>query len=132
MLWSEGDRERLLTGMGVDRLVKRDFKLIASDYRTTAEPFMRRHPDIYRKRFISQQLYEQVTAFVMSYSFTDDAEPVMETGLSAHCQTMMVPFVDLLNHHCHHHAELTFHQNHLSLLAVRPILKVTQPHTLLL
>ena len=47
LLWSDGERERLLSGMGVDQLVNKDIELIAIDYHTIAEPFMRRHPDIY-------------------------------------------------------------------------------------
>ena len=36
----------------------------------------------------------------------------------------MVPFVDLLNHHSNHHAELNFHEEHLELVAVRRIRRV--------
>lgn len=127
LLWSESERERLLSGMGVDQLVDRDIKLIATDYHTIAEPFMKRHPDIYSKNMISRHIYEQVTALVMAYSFTDAVEPVKENVLSTHNLTMMVPFVDLLNHHYNHHAELTFHPECLRLVAIRQIHKVLCP-----
>lgn len=55
---------------------------------------------------------------VMSYSFTD-AE---ETNFLS--QTMMVPFVDLLNHHSEHHVELKFAKSSLKLMVVRNINKV--------
>ena len=71
------------------------------------------------------QLYEKLVATVMSYSFTDDEEgdPLQ--------RTMMVPFVDLLNHHSLHHAELNFGEDHLQLMAVRRISTVwLLPYTL--
>lgn len=54
----------------------------------------------------------------MSYSFTDAEDDCLTR------RTMMVPFVDLLNHSSHHHAELTFHRKALRLMAVRHIKKV--------
>lgn len=53
----------------------------------------------------------------MSYSFTDEAADLFGG-------TMMVPFVDLLNHSSQHHVELTFHPTCLKLMAVRDISKV--------
>lgn len=53
----------------------------------------------------------------MAYSFTDSSAGPLDT-------TMMVPFVDLLNHSSEHHVELTFHPKHLKLMAVRTIAKV--------
>ena len=57
-------------------------------------------------------------AFVMGYSFSDgeQTDPLR--------RTVMVPFVDLLNHHSHHHAELSFMGDRLELVAVRRIKKV--------
>lgn len=63
--------------------------------------------------------YKKLVAFVMSYSFTDESAEVLG-------RTMMVPFVDLLNHSSRHHVELTFHPNHLTLVAVRDIEKVCE------
>ena len=72
-----------------------------------------------RKTLHSQQLFQKLVSFVMSYSFTDaEEEDILQ-------QTMMVPFVDLLNHHSHHHAELNFHEDCLELVAVRSIGKVS-------
>ena len=54
----------------------------------------------------------------MSYSFSDPEEEDV-------CrQTMMVPFVDLLNHHSSHQAELRFLSTHLQLVAVTHIPQV--------
>ncbi len=71
-----------------------------------------------RKTFHSLELYKKLVSFVMSYSFTD---PVEEDVLQ---RTMMVPFVDLLNHHSDHHVELNYREDCLQLLAVRDIRKV--------
>ena len=54
----------------------------------------------------------------MSYSFTDDST---NDPLST---TMMVPFVDLLNHHDDHNAELSYHKKYLRLVAIKDIEKV--------
>lgn len=62
-------------------------------------------------------MYKKLVAFVMSYSFTDEAAELLE-------RTVMVPFVDLLNHSSNHHVELTFHPKCLKLMAVRDIKKV--------
>ena len=54
----------------------------------------------------------------MTYSFTDhEAKDHL-------AQTMMVPFVDLLNHHSNHHVELMFRKKYLELVAIRTIHKV--------
>ena len=66
----------------------------------------------------SLQQYLDLVCLVMAYSFTDSEERDMSR------QTMMVPFVDLLNHHSNHHAELSFHPSHLELVAVRNISQV--------
>ena len=63
-------------------------------------------------------VYYKLVSFVMSYSFTDN-----EQGLLS--RTMMVPFVDLLNHASNHHAELIFCEESLKLMAIRKIRKVT-------
>ena len=71
-----------------------------------------------RKALHSSLVFRQLVALVMSYSFTDaEEEDAMQ-------RTVMVPFVDLLNHHSHHHAELSFGRKHLQLVAVRSIRKV--------
>lgn len=55
----------------------------------------------------------------MSYSFSDTEE------LDPLRQTMMVPVIDLLNHHSHHHTELMFQKEHLLLTAIRDIKRVS-------
>ena len=63
--------------------------------------------------------YSKMVAFVMSYSFSD-------TGRSDPLrQTLMVPVIDLLNHHSYHHAELMFEEDHLLLTAIRNIKRVS-------
>lgn len=65
----------------------------------------------------SCEAYKRLVAYVMSYSFTDEGAGVLG-------RTVMVPFVDLLNHSSLHHVELTFHPECLRLMAVRDIAKV--------
>ena len=80
-------------------------------------------PSVSRKTSHSLQLYKDLVCFVMAYSFTDSEE----AGVCG--QTMMVPFVDLLNHHSVHHAELSFLPSHLELVAVRNIQQVPSQET---
>ncbi len=72
---------------------------------------------LYRKTLCCLQVYQKLVAFVMSYSFTDEESEFLG-------KTMMVPFVDLLNHASKHHVELTFHPNCLKLMAIRDIAEV--------
>ncbi len=62
--------------------------------------------------------FSSAVSFVMSYSFTDSK------GDDPLSNTVMVPFVDLLNHHHNHNAELSYHPTHLRLVAIRDIKKV--------
>lgn len=71
-----------------------------------------------RVSLASCDVYKKMAVFVMSYSFTDEAADMLG-------KTMMVPFVDLLNHSSHHHVELTFHPSCLKLMAVRDIQEVS-------
>jgi hypothetical protein len=50
----------------------------------------------------------------MTYSFTDVGDDLLT-------QTMMVPFVDLLNHHSQNNVELVFHKKYLELVAINII-----------
>ena len=63
-------------------------------------------------------IFSSAVSFVMSYSFTDSKE------VDPLSDTVMVPFVDLLNHHHDHNAELSYHPTHLRLVAIRDIKKV--------
>jgi SET domain-containing protein 6 len=126
MMWSKSERERLLSGTSLLSNVDNDLKDIQSDYDTIVKPFMQRHPEIFSKKLISFQLYQELVSFVMSYSFTE-ATSVMEEEETEERDileaTSMVPVIDLLNHHFRHHAELNARQHYLELIAVRDIAK---------
>ena len=72
-----------------------------------------------RKGVRNWRTFVKLSAFVMAYSFTDEEADHLGS-------TMMVPFVDLLNHSSTNHVELTFHPSCLQLLAVRNIHKVRE------
>ena len=61
--------------------------------------------------------YKKYVGYVMSYSFTDE-----KTGVLG--KTMLVPFVDIINHSSYNNVELTFHPKCLKLMAVKDIHKV--------
>lgn len=117
MLWSEGERGRLLAATGLQERVESDLGCINEDFNSIVLPFMKRHPQQFKKTLHSWQLYHKLVSLVMSYSFTDSAE---EDILQ---RTVMVPFVDLLNHSSQHHVELTFGRTALRLMVVRDIKK---------
>ena len=143
MLWAESERKRLLTGTGVEERVEEDLKRVEEDFMAAVLPFMQCHTHTFRysspvkrqsqrrdamaavlllalcrKALHSAAVFRQLVGLVMSYSFTDaEEEDLLQ-------RTVMVPFVDLLNHHSQHHAELTFGQKYLCLVAVRSISKV--------
>ncbi len=48
LLWSECERERLLSGTGVQERVEGDLRKIDTDFQTVVLPFMKRHPDLFR------------------------------------------------------------------------------------
>ena len=48
MLWSEADRERLLEGTYVSKLVENDLERIEHDFRNVVLPFMQKHPQVFR------------------------------------------------------------------------------------
>ncbi len=62
-------------------------------------------------------MYKKYVGYVMSYSFTDE-----KAGLLG--KTMLVPFVDIINHSSYNNVKLTFHPQHLKLIAVKHISKV--------
>ena len=64
-------------------------------------------------------MYKQYVGHVMSYSFTEERAELLG-------QTMLVPFVDIINHSSYNNVKLTFHPKHLKLVAVKPIHKVRQ------
>eukprot|EP00731_Ephydatia_muelleri_P003609 Em0001g3609a len=117
MLWSESQRDTLLSGTSVLQSVHTDAENIARDYAAIVLPFMQRHTDLFQPHLQSLDLYKQMVAVVMSYSFSDGANPDILQ------RTVMVPFVDLLNHHSHHHVELSFREDRLELMAIRTIKK---------
>lgn len=63
------------------------------------------------------ETYKKHVGYVMSYSFTDEKAGVLG-------QTMLVPFVDIINHSSYNNVKLTFHPKHLKLMAVKDIHKV--------
>lgn len=63
------------------------------------------------------EVYKRYVGYVMSYSFTDE-----KAGLLG--GTMLVPFVDIINHSSYNNVKLTFHPKHLKLMAIKGIHKV--------
>ena len=48
MMWSKGERERLLSGTTLLSQVEADLENIEQDYEAVVKPFMERHPDLFR------------------------------------------------------------------------------------
>lgn len=127
MFWSKEERDRLLRGTGIPEAVDTDLSNIRREYTDVVLPFIARHPDFWNPDTHTLELYTQLVAFVMAYSFQepqeeeDDEEDEEEE--KATNPPMMVPMADMLNHVSNHNANLEFTPDSLKMVCVRPIRK---------
>ncbi|KAG9352544.1 hypothetical protein JZ751_020958 [Albula glossodonta] len=120
MFWSEDERVRLLQGTGIPEAVDNDLNSIQREYSDIVLPFIRSHPDLWDPEKHTLELYKNLVAFVMAYSFQEplleDEEDEKEPNLP-----MMVPMADMLNHVSNHSAHLEFTPECLKMVSVRRI-----------
>uniref|UniRef100_A0A3Q3MP08 N-lysine methyltransferase SETD6 n=1 Tax=Mastacembelus armatus TaxID=205130 RepID=A0A3Q3MP08_9TELE len=128
MFWSKEERDRLLRGTGIPEAVDTDLANIYREYTDVVLPFMTRHPDLWNPDTHTLELYTQLVAFVMAYSFqepqvedVDDEEDEEEEKPPN--PPMMVPMADMLNHESNHNANLEFTPDSLKMVCIRPIRK---------
>ncbi|XP_056138544.1 N-lysine methyltransferase setd6 isoform X2 [Lampris incognitus] len=126
MFWSKEERDMLLRGTGIPEAVDTDLMNIQREYTTVVLPFIARHPDLWSPDTHTLELYTQLVAFVMAYSFQepleDDEEEEEEEEMTSH-PPMMVPMADMLNHVSNHNANLEYTADNLNMVCVRPIHK---------
>ncbi|XP_070763845.1 N-lysine methyltransferase setd6 [Enoplosus armatus] len=128
MFWSKGDRDRLLRGTGIPEAVDTDLANIQREYTDVVLPFITKHPDLWNPDTHTLELYTQLVAFVMAYSFQEpqeeeDDEEDQEEDEKAPNPPMMVPMADMLNHVSNHNANLEFTPDSLKMVCVRSIHK---------
>ncbi|XP_019957712.2 N-lysine methyltransferase setd6 [Paralichthys olivaceus] len=128
MFWSKEERGRLLKGTGIPEAVDTDLTNICSEYTDVVLPFITRHPDLWNPNTHTLELYTQLVAFVMAYSFQEpqedeEDEEEDEEEEKAPNPPMMVPMADMLNHVSNHNANLEFTPDSLKMVCVRPIHK---------
>lgn len=128
MFWSKVERDRLLRGTGIPEAVDRDLTNIQREYTDVVLPFINKHPDLWNHSTHTLELYKQLVAFVMAYSFQEpqeeeDEEEEEEEEEKAPNPPMMVPMADMLNHVSNHNANLEFTPDSLKMVCVRPIRK---------
>ncbi|XP_061630267.1 N-lysine methyltransferase setd6 isoform X1 [Phyllopteryx taeniolatus] len=130
MFWSKKERDKLLRGTGIPEAVDKDLANIQREYRDVVLPFVAKHPDIWNSQTHTLELYTEMVAFVMAYSFQepqegddDDDDEDDETEEKAPNPPMMVPMADMLNHVSKHNANLEFTADTLKMVCVRPIKK---------
>ncbi|XP_043837359.1 N-lysine methyltransferase SETD6 isoform X1 [Dromiciops gliroides] len=121
MFWSEEERSQLLQGTGVPEAVERDLANISHEYGTIVLPFLEAHPDIFPLQAQSLELYRQLVAMVMAYSFQEPLEE--EEDEKEPNPPMMVPAADILNHVADHNANLEYSPEYLRMVATQPIHK---------
>ncbi|XP_076590177.1 N-lysine methyltransferase setd6-like [Chaetodon auriga] len=127
MFWSKEERERLLKGTGVSEAVSTDLANIQREYTDVVLPFITKHPDLWSPDTHTLELYTELVAFVMAYSFQepqeeeDNEEDVEEE--KAPNPPMMVPMADMLNHVSNHNAKLEFTPDSLKMVCARSIHK---------
>ncbi|KAM6223755.1 N-lysine methyltransferase SETD6 [Rhynchocyon petersi] len=124
MFWPEEERRRLLQGTGVPEAVEKDLANIRSEYHAIVLPFMEAHPQLFSSQVRSLELYQQLVALVMAYSFQepleddDDDDDEKEPN-----PPVMVPAADILNHISNHNANLEYSPDCLRMVATQPIPK---------
>ncbi|XP_044050085.1 N-lysine methyltransferase setd6 isoform X2 [Siniperca chuatsi] len=128
MFWSKEERDRLLRGTGIPEAVDTDLANIQREYTDVVLPFITKHPDLWSPDTHTLELYTQLVAFVMAYSFQepqeeDEEEEEEEGEEKAPSPPMMVPMADMLNHVSNHNANLEFKLDSLKMVCVRPIHK---------
>nr|XP_045238987.1 N-lysine methyltransferase SETD6 isoform X11 [Macaca fascicularis] len=106
MFWPEEQRRCLLQGTGVPEAVEKDLANIRSEYHSIVLPFMEAHPDLFSLRVRSLELYHQLVALVMAYSFQEPLEE--EEDEKEPNSPVMVPAADILNHLANHNANLEY------------------------
>ncbi|XP_010329679.2 N-lysine methyltransferase SETD6 isoform X2 [Saimiri boliviensis] len=121
MFWPEEERRRLLQGTGVPEAVEKDLDSIRSEYHSIVLPFMEAHPDLFSLRVHSLELYLQLVALVMAYSFQEPLEE--EEDEKEPNSPIMVPAADILNHLANHNANLEYSADCLRMVATQPIPK---------
>uniref|UniRef100_A0A8C5H6Q0 N-lysine methyltransferase SETD6 n=1 Tax=Gouania willdenowi TaxID=441366 RepID=A0A8C5H6Q0_GOUWI len=105
-----------------------DLANIQQEYSDVVLPFITKHLHLWDPNTHTLELYIQLVAFVMAYSFQEprdesdneddnDDEEEEEKPLNL---PMMVPMADMLNHVSNHNANLEFT---LKMVAIRPIAK---------
>ncbi|XP_076771811.1 N-lysine methyltransferase SETD6 isoform X1 [Arvicanthis niloticus] len=118
MFWPEEERLRLLKGTGVPEAVEKDLVNIRSEYYSIVLPFMEAHSDLFSPTVRSLELYHQLVALVMAYSFQ---EPLEEDEEEEPNSPLMVPAADILNHTASHNANLEYSADSLRMVATQPI-----------
>ncbi|XP_052583010.1 N-lysine methyltransferase SETD6 isoform X2 [Peromyscus californicus insignis] len=121
MFWPEEERLRLLKGTGVPEAVEKDLVNIRSEYYSIVLPFMEAHSDLFSPTVRSLELYRQLVAIVMAYSFQEPLEE--EDDEKEPNSPLMVPAADILNHTANHNANLEYSADYLRMVALQPIAK---------
>ncbi|XP_035497482.1 N-lysine methyltransferase setd6 [Scophthalmus maximus] len=125
MFWPKEERGRLLRGTGIPEAVDTDLANIRREYTDVVLPFIAHHPDLWNPDTHTLELYTQLVAFVMAYSFQEpqeeDDDDEEEEDEKAPNPPMMVPMADMLNHVSNHNANLEFTPDSLRMVCVRPV-----------
>ncbi|XP_036044665.1 N-lysine methyltransferase SETD6 isoform X2 [Onychomys torridus] len=106
MFWPEEERLRLLKGTGVPEAVEKDLVNIRSEYYSIVLPFMEAHSGLFSPTVRSLELYRQLVAIVMAYSFQEPLEEGDDENEPN--SPLMVPAADILNHTANHNANLEY------------------------
>ncbi|XP_051485210.1 N-lysine methyltransferase SETD6 isoform X3 [Apus apus] len=120
MFWPKEERTRLLQGTGIPEAVDKDLANIHMEYSSIILPFMQAHPDLFDPKVHTLELYKELVAFVMAYSFQEPLEEEDEDEKGPN-PPMMVPVADILNHVANHNANLEYSPQCLRMVTTRPV-----------
>uniref|UniRef100_A0A8C3Q3R2 N-lysine methyltransferase SETD6 n=10 Tax=Passeriformes TaxID=9126 RepID=A0A8C3Q3R2_GEOPR len=122
MFWPQEERTRLLQGTGIPEAVDKDLANIQLEYNSIILPFMETHPDIFDPKLHTLELYKELVAFVMAYSFQEPLEEEEEDEKGPN-PPMMVPVADILNHVANHNANLEYSPHCLRMVTTQAVRK---------
>lgn len=120
MFWDTSVMERELQGTGLTEIVRRDLKLMQSEFEEIAVPWMDKHQELLGKDILDLELFKRLAALIMAYSFSDNDD---RCGLETRNLPLMVPVADILNHVARNNAQLQFDIGKLTIVSTKPIKK---------
>lgn len=105
MFWGKDEVDFELHGTGIPESVEADMKSMKTEFEEIVLPFVKNNSEVFPNKCQEFELYKQMVAFVMAYSFTEPAreqddsedEATEDDDNKNSPSPVMVPLADILN-----------------------------------